>query len=352
MWNPYSSAGPDPSTGLFDRVAFGTPVPGNAYGSEGCNAAAVASGANTCNFSPQIPANLLNSTSMFFVNSFPLPNYNDPLATCLAAATGSYKLCDNYLATVGESQDSQNISLKVDERWSDKSTYFGELLFNPGKFNNYRVPWTGPTAPMSSLGTNSPYPISFAATIIAIGNNYTLTPTLLNEFRLNYTRQYLSTNPRQPYPDSINDQSGVVQELAPVQIPGLNPFYPTPNIGMSTPEGGLSFGPASWTNTTQADQSITLTDNLTYIRGKHTIKTGLMYVHSHTVLGVAFPDSIYFGGDLVGNPIAGEGSSGLAQFMMGAVSDKAVRSPLRLEFSRGNLPLLGLLRARRIPRNP
>lgn len=321
MWNPYSTVGPDPQTGLFDRTAFGTPVPGNPYGALGCHAAAVASGANTCNFSTQIPTNMLNQYAMFFINSFPLPNFNNPQATCVMSASGPYKICSNYLATVGQSQDQQNISLKVDEKWSDKSMFFGEWLFNPGKFNNYRVPWTGPTFPESGLGTSSPYPISFANTIIAFGNAYTFSPTTLNEFRLNFTRQYINTNPSQPYPNSINDQAGVVQELSPLDLPGLSPYYPTPNFSIGTPEGGVTFGPTPWSNSLQTDQSITLMDNVTHIQGKNTIKAGFMYIHNHTVLDIGCPNTMAFSGDLVSNPIDGEGSSGLAQFMMGSVSD-------------------------------
>jgi hypothetical protein len=284
---------------------------------------------------------MLNQYAMFFVNSFPQPNYNDPLATCLMSATGPYKICSNYLATVGQSQDSQNISLKVDEKWSDKSTFFGEWLFNPGKFNNYRVPWTGPTFPESSLQTNSAYPVSLANTIIAFGNNYTLSPTTLNEFRLNFTRQFLSTNPSQPYPNSTNDQSGVVQELAPLGLPGLGPYYPTPYFGVGTPEGGLDFGPTPWTNSTQSDQTFTLVDNVTHFRGKHTLKAGIMYMHSHTVLDIGCPVVMFFNGDLVSNPITYEGASGLAQFMMGAVSDAGGYSACRWSALSENFPYWG-----------
>src|SRR5712692_6447750 len=40
LWDPYSTVGPD-QNGLFSRTAFGTPVPGNPFGADGCTNAAV-----------------------------------------------------------------------------------------------------------------------------------------------------------------------------------------------------------------------------------------------------------------------------------------------------------------------
>src|SRR6202034_2393358 len=81
LWDPYSTVGPN-SSGLFTRTAFGTPVPGNPFGANGCLNTSVEAGLNTCNFAAQIPANRLDPVAMFFINSFPLPNYNDPLSSC------------------------------------------------------------------------------------------------------------------------------------------------------------------------------------------------------------------------------------------------------------------------------
>src|SRR5207237_8346484 len=81
IWDPYSTVGPD-ANGLFSRKAFGTPIAGNPFGADGCSNAAVESGKATCNFSTQIPQSRLDPAAMFFMKSFPLPNYNDPLSNC------------------------------------------------------------------------------------------------------------------------------------------------------------------------------------------------------------------------------------------------------------------------------
>src|SRR5712692_3593169 len=114
LWNPFTSVGPDPNSGLFQRTAFGTPVAGNPFGNQGCLASSVEAGAaqgiSTCNFATQIPGGMLDPTAMFFVNSFPLPNYNDPLSSCPTAADG-FKICNNFRGATGSSQDPMKISL-------------------------------------------------------------------------------------------------------------------------------------------------------------------------------------------------------------------------------------------------
>jgi hypothetical protein len=320
LWNPYTTVGP--TNGAYQRQAFGTPVTPN-----GCTAFNNALGqpviptTASCNFSAQIPNNLQDPTAMFFMNSFPLPNYNNPLSGCPASVSGPYLICDNYLATVGSSLDGHNISLKVDHQWSEKSKYFGEWLFNPSQYRNYRVPWTGPTFPQDFVGWGSQYPVDNASQIIAIGNTYVFNPTLINELRLSFSRQYMSTHPSHPYPDSITAQSQVQQMLAPLKIPA-DPFFPVPNWVITAPGGGqnLQFGPTTWVNMETAAEAYTILDNVTKVMGKHTLKTGFVYRLEHTAYLSGFPTGFVFNGEQVQDPLTGVGGAGLEQFVTGAMS--------------------------------
>lgn len=323
LWNPYSTVGPNPSTGLFERAAFGTPVAGNPFGNNGCLASSVEAGRGqgiqTCNFSSQIPSSLMDPVANYFIKSFPAPNYNDPLSGCPMGLDG-YRICHNFLGAVGSSQDPYNMSIKFDHQWSDRSRYFVEWLYNPGKYNNYRVPWTGATFPNDQTGWGSNYPVDFRNQIIAIGNTYTLRPTVINEFRGGFSRQFIDSHPNHPYPDSITDQSSVQKILAPIRIP-QDPQMPVPNWGMSMPGGaGTSFGPTQWVNMTTAAEAYTISDNVTKVAGKHTFKTGLIYRLEHTGYFGPYPTAFYFGGELAQDPNTGRGGSGLSQFMMGAVA--------------------------------
>ena len=297
IWDPYTTVGPD-ANGLFQRQLFK-----NANGS----------------LATSIPNNRLDPTAMYFMNSFPSPNYNDPLSGCPMGKDG-YLICDNYLGTVASSQSPYNFSIKVDHQLSEKSKLFVEWLYNPGQYRNYRVPWTGATFPQDEVGYGSSYPVDFKNQIIAIGNTYALSPRLINEFRVSFSRQYLSTNPEAPYPDEITDQSNVQQRLQANRIPS-DPFFPVPHWGITGPGGSnIRFGPQTWVNMRTAAEAYTILDNVTKIMGKHTLKTGFIYRLEHTAYESGFPTGFGFGGELVQDPNTGLGASGLAQFMLGAVA--------------------------------
>ncbi|PYV39828.1 MAG: hypothetical protein DMG06_22075 [Acidobacteria bacterium] len=223
---------------------------------------------------------------------------------------------------MGSSQNFHNISIKIDHQASDKSKYFVEWLFKPGKYNNYRVPWTGPTFPHIDVGWGGQYPLDFTNQIFGLGNTYTFSPTLINEFRGSFSRQFYTTNPETiGYSDSVTGLSAVEETLAPLRIP-LGTASPAPWWPISTPGGSLSFGPTPWINNTSATEAYTIMDNLTKILGKHTLKTGFMYRLQHSAQSGSAPTYLGFYGGMVSDPTTGlGGGSGLAQFMLGAVQN-------------------------------
>jgi len=326
IWNPYSTVGPA-TDGTYARSAFGTPVAGSPIGCTGViegsagNTTAVNPTSADCNFATQIPQNMLSKTAAFFMNSFPSPNYLNPLSGCPLAAGGATRICSNYLAALGSSQDQSNISLKIDHQWSEKSRFFGEWLFNPGKYNDYRLPWTGATFPAGQVGFGGQVPFDFRNQIIAFGNTYSFGPTLINEVRVSFTRQFYTTHPNQGgYPDSVTDLSGVKSLLAPLGVPVISPPG-VPTWVISTPGGGAdTFGAVPWTSNYTATESYTVLDNLTKIIGKHTLRTGFVYRLSHDAEFQSPATYLTFSGGAVTDPVTGTGGgAGLASFMLGSV---------------------------------
>jgi hypothetical protein len=322
IWDPTSTAGPQ-SDGTFQRTAFGTPV-NNTYG-PGCLNTSVEAGAaaqpvpvQTCIFSTQIPTARLDPTAMFFLNSFPLPNHIDTLGGCPLAASGAYSICNNFEGRTGSSQDPINLSIKVDHQ-TGKGQYFFEWLFSPTQYRNFRVPWTGPTFPQELIGFGSPYNFGIRSQVVALGHTYTFSPKLINEFRFNFTRQFLSTLSH-PYPNSATGLPQVEQELAPSLLP-TNATFPTPNFQIdNTPGGGfIDFGPQAWVNIATGSEAYTILDNVTRIIGKHTMKMGFIYRLDHASYNSDDPTILDFNASLAQDPISGLGGNGLAQFMMGAV---------------------------------
>lgn len=320
LWNPYSTVGPT-ANGTFQRTAFGTPLVPN-----GClNTVIEASSSPTCRFSSQIPTSMLDPTAMFFLKSYPMPNYNDPLSSCPMGANG-YKICDNYLAPLGSSQNPWNSSIKLDHQAGDKHKFFGEWINTQGSYNIYSVPWTGATVPYTGYGGDIPF--DFRDQVVGIGYTFLASPTFFNEFRASYSRQDFNTHPDSAgYPDSISDLTQVKAVLAPSKI-YVGPYTPTPTFNVVMPGGGSSstsvFGSPGWANQQVASEAYTILDNVTKIVGRHTIKTGFIYRLEHEGRHISDPSTLVFNGSIADDPSTGlGGGSGLAQFITGAVANSS-----------------------------
>ena len=279
IYDPYSTTGPD-ANGLFQR----TPFPGNI-----------------------IPQSRIDPLSAYYAASFPTPNFIDPLQQ---GPSGCGQFCNNFLGAVGSSLTTNNMSVKVDHRFNDKSALFVEYLFNPSYYANFRLPWTGPTAQTQGISGAQPY--TTANQIFTIGHTQTFGSTLINEFRASYSRQ--NQIPKQN-PSSLVDNSGIEQ-----RIQGLNfildRFGPVPTIGVG---GYVGFGPQQWQNGLQGVDAYTLQDNVTKIIGAHSLKAGLMWRRDDNWYNASWGYNLGFGGGLTKDPVTGLGGNGLAQFLLGAV---------------------------------
>jgi len=83
----------------------------------------------------------MDPLAKFYVNSFPNPNYADPLQQ---GPDGCGNLCNNYIGDAGSSMTTHNVSVKIDHTLSDKHKLFVAWLFNPSYYTNFRYPWNGP----------------------------------------------------------------------------------------------------------------------------------------------------------------------------------------------------------------
>lgn len=322
IWDPFSTVGPA-ANGTFQRTALGTPVPGNPFGADGCLNSSVEAGAAggfaTCNFSTQIPASMMDPVAKFFINTFPAPNFNDPNSNCPMGKEG-FKICNNFLGPIASSQNPWNISVKVDHQQSEKNKFFAEFLFNPGKYDIFKTPWEGATFP--SVGFGGPIPADFANTLATVGNTYILSPTMVNQFRLTFSRQYYNSHPTQgSFPDSVSQLSEVEKLLAPSQI-FLGPSVAAPSFTVRMPTGGgtASFGPVGFINMVRAGEAYTILDDVTDTLGKHTLKWGFMFRLFHDGRLITDPTQLDFNGRLVKDPTTGLGGFGLEQFMLGALT--------------------------------
>ncbi len=281
IYDPYSTTGPD-ANGKFHRTPFTKPV---------------------------IPVNRIDPLAAFYASTFPDPNFVDPLSPC-----GIY--CNNFLGPVGSSQTTHNLSIKIDHTKGEKHKFFGEWLFNPSYYTNFRYPWNGATA-QTLTGLNGAQPYRTINQIFALGLTSTLSPTLVNEARAMFGRQNQIAVPN---PDSVTANSEVLKRVQGLNFYLFPPFQIVPDISISD-STFYSIGPQQWQNVVQGAQSFTLLDNLTKILGKQTLKGGLMFRRSDFWYIGAWGENFNFYGGLTNDPVTGLGGSGLAEFLLGAVNE-------------------------------
>jgi Carboxypeptidase regulatory-like domain len=279
LYDPYSTVGPDVN-GLFHR----TPFSGNV-----------------------IPASRIDPLAAYYAQSYPNPNFLDPLQQ---GPSGCGAFCNNFLGTVGSSLTTNNMSIKVDHRFNEKSALFVEYLYNPSYYSNYRLPWFGPTAPTQGLSGAQPY--TTANQIFAIGHTQTFSSTFINEVRASYSRQNQIAKQN---PNSLVDNSGIEQRIQGLNFV-LDKFGPVPTIGVG---GYGGFGPQQWQNGLQGVDAYTLQDNVTKVLGSHTLKAGVMWRRDDNWYNASWGYNLGFGGGLTNDPVTGLGGNGFAQFLLGAV---------------------------------
>jgi hypothetical protein len=196
----------------------------------------------------QVPANRIDSRATTLINKIPLPN----------APGTSGGLLNNYITNIKNDSDINRYFVKLDHRLTDRDNL--SFTGNISKADPYFVAQSFPDGYGSwENGGNDTRVANFTWT-----RNFKA--TLLNEARLGYTyhgpvRQGMNRDfdPRTIFPDLYG----------PLPVGG----YPTFNFGSFTSIGDYGGSERGKQFTRQ------FIDNLTWIRGRHTIKTGVDFAN-------------------------------------------------------------------------
>jgi hypothetical protein len=254
----------------------------------------------------------IDPLAKYYLDSIPNPNFNDPLSPCDPSL-----YCNNYLGAVGSSMTTHNMSVKIDHTISDKHRLFASWLFNPSYYSNYRYPWNGPTA-QTNTGQAGAYPYNTHNQLAVLGLTSTFTPTVVNELRFSFGRQNLIAKSN---PESVTHTKEVQDRVKDLNFWLYEPLQPVPTINFWDIGGSFSFGPIAYQNSSLGQQAFTLSDNLTKVWGRHTIKTGFTFRRNNLWGSAATGYQINFDGwYLSNNAYWGSGGSGLAEFLLGTVA--------------------------------
>jgi len=183
----------------------------------------------------------INPVAAKILSFYPLPNFGNPAVQ----STSNFR--ENRPAPITSNQ----YDVRVDHNITGKQTIFGRWTWKDGSS-------TTPTR------LNLPADQGFDENrALVLSHNYTLSSRLLNEFRFGFARSFRGGS----FP---LDGAKLVQDLG---LQGLGPNFP-PNEITNMAFSGSTTNFYHTRNSRVHSESLQFTNNLTWIRGSHTMKFG------------------------------------------------------------------------------
>ena len=279
LYDPYSTVGPD-ANGLFHR----TPFSGNA-----------------------VPPNLIDPLAAYYVQSYPNPNFLDPLQQ---GSNGCGAFCNNFLGTVGSSLTTNNMSIKVDHRFNEKSALICRVSLQSELLREL---------PAAMVWTNCSHAGHKRCTTLHHRESdscHRAHPDFQFDFHQRSSRKLQPAEP-----DCEPESQFVGRQFRDRTAYSRVEFRPRQ----------IRPGPGHrcwrlWRLWTGAMAERTPGCRCLYTAGQrhkglgsHTLKAGLMWRRDHNWYNASWGYGLNFGGGLTSDPVTGLGGNGLAQFLLGAV---------------------------------
>ncbi len=242
-----------------------------------------------------VPKSRMDALSLRVLEFMPLPN-TPPL--------NAFSNTNNFYSMAVQPSNQGVTNVRVDHRFSDSDSMFVRYSVN----RNTR--WgqgygLGPADPDIFARIDQRDNHNAVAT-----ETHILSPSLINEFKANVTRQNL------PF-KSIGYGGDWPEKLGyPSIIP--NDMFPAVGIG-----GMLQLGPTSFSFGQRAQHQVQFADTITWITGKHQIKIGVdqRYVRENWINKSNPSGSFTFGAGLTANPQRPAGTGvGMATYLLGDVT--------------------------------
>lgn len=205
----------------------------------------------------RIPANLIDPVALRYLQAFPLPNFPQN------------GVSNNFIKLRKIDENSNSFDIRIDHTISAKQSFFAR--YSHSDLSRSRESFFS-TLP-AGFGAGSE---SGSSRQVAIGDTYSFSPSLINDFRFGFTRVFIGI-----FECGVNGACGISPTVsADLGIPNVNAGG-DPNrsggagIGTSG-NGGIEFtgdgGPF-----VVPSNNFFVSDSVSIIRGPHTIKTGFQF---------------------------------------------------------------------------
>ncbi len=246
-----------------------------------------------------IPKSRFDPAVVKFLSYNPWDAPNNEAGSGILTATGPQQ---NYGATSSYYSYRTRYDAKVDHYFSDKNRVFGRYsqVLNRAVGDQIGLNWRlldGTSVLTPSDQENS-----------VISDTYVFSPTLINEARIGFNRRRQSRTP--PGLDADWAQQLGIPNVSGVTFPTFVDSNGNPFFEATFPGGSYD----------QVNQSYTLQDNLTLVRGSHSFRMGYEIIRTtENSLAASTPGgTFYFGG--TGYPFTPNTGNDFAAFLLGAVS--------------------------------
>src|SRR5262249_44673082 len=183
---------------------------------------------------------------------------------------------------------------KFDHQFSSNHKIFAR--YSQSHHTSFRDRWVNETNWRAIDANAVPFPIDQPN--IVVSDTYTISPTLISEFRIGFNRRKTTKAP-----DTANQNwaqqlgiPGVNGVSFPLFVPsGSNPLTVIPSLGINNGQTYYRTGPGGLSSEVWEDMR--LQENLTKVWGKHTLKGGVEIMKTrYNVLAEALPSGKYFMG--------------------------------------------------------
>lgn len=234
---------------------------------------------------------------------YPLPNYGTPGA-----------VANNYLASYNTPINSAQGDLRLDQTLNSKQQIYARYTYK-----NRRVllpPSNGVNVP--AQGSLSEPQISGA---LVVAYNWAIAPTIINEARGGFTRVHTG------YSAAITTQQSVqALGLTSPPLKNLPPVFGVPRVTIT----GFAGVTEQVVFTRPHEATYQFLDNLTWIKGKHTMKFGVDYRHMNVFFGDGFTSSMLgqytFNGSKLKALLGSGSATPFAGFLLGYPDRTAISS--------------------------
>ncbi|HEV2247500.1 MAG TPA: TonB-dependent receptor [Terriglobia bacterium] len=198
-----------------------------------------------------LPAGRLDPNAIKLLNLYPAP-------------TGSGFL-QNFVYDPVTLNDSNQFDARIDHNFSAQDQIFGVVDWENNPFVN-----PSPLPGLADGHNNDGYSGNFGHDALALSETHLFSSTMINEARFGYNRNpEINVNPTAA-------TMGIPAQFGIQGIPQIPNNGGLPNISI----GGLQqLGTHQFTPTIQRTQVYDATENLTKVKGRHTIKAGIQFDH-------------------------------------------------------------------------